>query len=192
MISCRYGSHLRPHPALYLQHSPSRSGMFGIVYFPSDSSCPVGCAKSQHERLASVYGPSLSKSVRCACVLCECVGGLGWGVGVSLYSHYSVADGKCCQRPACPPAHPCPAVWTSRLEEMIERIWDPGGGWIQRNLRDRSPEAYLQPTGRPLDNPSWYGSLKSTCWVFLKYWGSVKWELFNMFAFLLLNKTSHY
>lgn len=39
---------------------------------------------------------------------------------------------------------------------------DPEESERQREA-DTSPEAYLQPTGRSSDSPSWYGSLKSSC-----------------------------
>lgn len=151
VISCRYGSHPGPRPALQPQHPLAPPGMFGSVSAPWVSSCPVGCAKSQQERLP----PSMAR--------------LFLGGSLSA-SHYSVADGAGCQRPACPPTHPCPgaAGQTFRLEEMMERIWDPGGGWIQRNPRQRPRyEPHLHPTGRSTDSPLWHGSL----WVSSLGWG---------------------
>lgn len=76
---------------------------------------------------------------------------------------------------------------------------DPEESERQRKA-DRSSEAYLQPTGRSSDSPSWYGSLKSPCLGFFVGWVGGGWYdmwkdsyincllLFYIIIFALLNK----
>lgn len=65
-----------------------------------------------------------------------------------------------------------------------------GGGsrGIWETETGRSP-AYLHPTERSSDSPSWYGSLKFPCWGSFGGGGgfSVRWQLNDLFAFFLTN-----
>lgn len=78
MISCRYGSHLGPRPALNLHHT--RLAASSLPESPA-----VQWAAPSHSGSAclSIHCPSLSKKCEmCACVLC--MSGWGWGVVSTL------------------------------------------------------------------------------------------------------------
>lgn len=74
MISCRYGSHLGPRPALHLHQTR-------LAASPLPESPAVQWVEPSHSRSAclSIHCPSLFKKCEmCACVLC--MSGWGWGV----------------------------------------------------------------------------------------------------------------
>lgn len=147
--------------------------------FPESPAVQWGAPSHSRSACLSVYGPSLSRSMRCVSVCaCEVYVGGGWG-GVSVLALLT-SRRNMLPAPSMSAHTPLPC----RLDLTVggddgenlgsRRGVDPEESERQRKA-DRSPEAYLQPTGRSSDSPSWYGSLKSPCWGSLGEGGSVRW-----------------
>lgn len=174
MISCRYGSHLRPPPSLAPPAPPPLRSVRHVwqrILSPSlqlsGGVRQVTAGVPASPRLC----PSLSRSMRCVivCVVNVFLG--GWGVGGR--KGVSVLALLTSRRSTLPApsmsAHtplPCRLDLTAGGDDGenlgSRRGVDPEESERQREA-DTSPEAYLQPTGRSSDSPSWYGSLKSFC-----------------------------
>lgn len=141
-----------------------RQALLAVPPFPESPAVQWGAPSHSRSPFLSIYGPSLSRSVRCVC----------W-VGVSPYIALLTSRRNTLPAPSMSAHTPLPC----RLDLTVggddgenlgsRRGVDPEESERQRKA-DRSSEAYLQPTGRSSDSPSWYGSLKSPCLGFFVGW----------------------
>lgn len=131
--------------------------------FPKSPAVQWGAPSHSRSACLSIYGPSLSRSVRCVYV-CVCVF-LGGVEGVLAVLALLTSRRSMLPAPSMSAHTPLPC----RLDLTVggddgenlgswRGVVDPKESERQRKT-DRSPEAYLHPTGRSSDSPTLNGSL---------------------------------
>lgn len=146
VISCRYGSHLRPHPALHLLLCQACLASF---YRPESPAVQWGAPS--HSRSPHPWPVSFLECEMCVCA-CVCSRGpLCTHITHQQKEHAASIQRVCPQAPALPVRPHCWRRWWK--ESGIQE-----GGWSpEESEKDRSLEAHLYPTSRALS--TWYGSL---------------------------------
>lgn len=167
MISCRYGSHLRPRPALHLHQT-----RLAASPFPVSAAVQWGAPSHSRSACLSIHGPSLPKKCEmCACVLC--MSGWGWGVVSMLTLLSSRRNTLPAPSVSTHAPLPCRLDLTAGGDDG-ENLGSRRGVDPEESERQREAEKPRTCSHRRVpDSPSRYGTLV----LLLRFLGGVKGSL---------------